>query len=358
VPEEKKPELKKTTTKSAASTTPMTPTTPITPVTAETTSELVSVDTASDVALPKSSIGTGARVAFALAASAAVDTGADVNAQLSQSVPAFGNVLVSIGNAVAASQQALDKSVVDTVKKLNDTKIKVVTQVIQELDDDGIPDASKTKLVTNEVSVLNYFTPTFHQWDNVSISMDLAVGAFHSEQGVQFNKQQETASAGGSYLWGFGGWFNFQAAGSEQSTSTQSQQDSAWSSGQCLIDAQLGPRRTGKFPVPAAINIGPQIYVTQGAVTEQKTADTVTGRSVDILIELRKRGGEAMQKGVNIVLEAGALLPSFTTGSSTDANGKVKLTLTRSLSAASKGFQKFPLGVSLGSIHQPFTVTL
>jgi hypothetical protein len=79
-----------------------------------------------------------------------------------------GNVLASIGSAVAVSQKALDKSVVDTIKKLNDKKIKVVTAVRQELTDDGVPDASKTTLVTNELSVLSLFTPEFHEFKELT----------------------------------------------------------------------------------------------------------------------------------------------------------------------------------------------
>lgn len=289
---------------------------------------------------------------------ASEDPGVTTTDKLGAGAPAFGNVLTAIGTAVATSQKALDKGVVEAIKKLNDKKITIVTQVVQELNDYGIPDPKKTNLITNEVSVLNYFTPTFHEWKNVELSMDLTVGAFHSEQGVQFNAHQESSSVGASGSWGFGGWFNFSHASASQSVSTSDRLDVAWSSGQVHLDAQLGPRNTGKFPVPSSVEIGPQIYVTQGAVAEQKTGDTVTGRSVDVLIELRKTNGAPMQKGVNIVLESGKLLPSFPDGSSTDDNGRVKVQLKRSLSSAATGFEKFPLSVSLGAKRQPFTVTL
>jgi len=346
MPDDNKPPKDKPTVRSTD------PPTPLTELPAE---GLVGLGTGGDVAVPD---GLVAAPLPLRSGSITLDVGTDITDQLNQASPAFGNVLTAVGNAVAASQQTLDKSVVDTVKKLNDTKIKVVTQVVEELNADGIPDPTKTQLITNEVSVLNYFTPTFHQWRRVSIAMDLAVGEFHSEQGVQFTKHQESTSGGGSFLWGFGGWFNFQHASSDQSVQTDAEQNVAWSSGQCLIDAELAPRNTGKLPVPASVTIGPQIYVTQGAVSEQKTGEIVTSRSVALLIELRKTSGEPMQQGVNITLETGGLLPSFATGSSTDINGQVKVTLTRSLSAASKGFQKFQGSVNLKSITTGFTVLL
>src|SRR5262249_16085384 len=72
----------------------------------------------------------------------------DVAGQLADSAPTFGNLLRSIGDGVASSQSALDKGVIDTVKTLNDAKITLVTDVIEQLDDDGLPDPSQTKLQT------------------------------------------------------------------------------------------------------------------------------------------------------------------------------------------------------------------
>jgi hypothetical protein len=289
-----------------------------------------------------------------------LDAAGDTAKRLGDDALAFGQVLKSIGFAVAESQKALDDGVITGIKKLNDTKIKVVTQVVQELNEDGVPDPAKTKLVTNELSVLNFFTPTFHEWKNVELCMDLTVGDFHKDQGVQFQAKQESTSVGGGGSWGFGGWFNFSHASAQQAVDVSTTQDVSWSSGQVRVSALLGPRRTGKFPTPATMEIGPQIYVTQGAVSEQKTNDVVTSRSVDVLIQLRKRDGSAMQKDVNVAFDSGGLLPSFINpnGSATDNDGRIKVKLTRSLSIGTAGFAKFPLSAALGAKRQTFTVTL
>jgi hypothetical protein len=289
--------------------------------------------------------------------------GEDAANRLIEGAPVFGKVLELVGFAVAQSQQSLDEGVITGVKKLNDTKIKVVTQVVQELNEDGLPDASKTQLVTNELSVLNFFVPTFHEWKNVELAMDLTVGEFDAEQGVKFHAEQESTSVGGGFSksWYFGGagWFGMSHSESEQTTNVETSQDMTWSSGQVRVSALLGPRRTGKFPTPATVEIAPQIYVTQGAISEQKTDEVVTSRAVDVMIEVRKRDGSTMQQGVPIVVESGGLLPDFGgTGSVTDAKGRVKVKLTRSLAGGAKGFQKFPISVALKAKRQPFTVTL
>jgi hypothetical protein len=234
----------------------------------------------------------------------------DTEEQLKKAAPAFGNVLSAISNAVAESQKALDKSVVDTINKLNDTTIDVVNQVVIELDDNGVPygDEAHTTLVKNTVSVLNYYTPVFHAWKEVRISMDLAVGAFHQQQGFQFSQKQSNTSIGGGISWSgaFGGWFSASHSSSQQSVQSSSQNDVAWSSGQLLVDAELGSRAVVKFPPAAEIPIGPQILVLQGKIAEQKTGQVVTRRTVDLAIQVRKVNG-APNPGVAINVEAPGL---------------------------------------------------
>lgn len=287
-----------------------------------------------------------------------LDAGTEVTDQLDASVPAFGNVLRSIGDGLAISQKALDKGVIDTVNALNNTKIKVVTDVVEVLGDDGLPDVTQTSLVTNEVSVLNFFTPTVHEWKNMSVAMDLSIGSFHQEQGLQFNQVQHRGGTTGTGLfWGFLGWFDTDNATTETSVTTHRTNDVSWQTGQIRVDALLGPRNTGKLPVPASVAVGPQIFVSQGAVQDQKTGDTITARTLDLQIEVRKADGSP-NPAKNVTLASGGLLPSFPAGSATDANGQLKVTLTRTLVPGFTTPLSFQLSVSLGQLRKPFTVTL
>jgi len=288
----------------------------------------------------------------------ALGVGEDIAKQLKDGSPAFGNVLSAIGDAIASSQAEFDKAVIDTVNELNKTNIDVVTQAIVELDDDGLPsaDSAKTKLTTQSLSVLNFFTPVFHEWKNVSISMDLTVGEFHGEQGLSFKAHQQSTNVSGSVSWPFAGWFRADTSSSDQAVNTSAEQNAAWSSGQCRVDALLGPRATGRFPVAASFSVGPQIFISQGAVTEQKNGDTVTGRATELLIELRKVDG-AVNPGRTIIAEAPGLLAAPVAGTTTtsDPAGKVKLALTRNGGGA---FRNFPVTIRLGQIDKTATVTL
>jgi hypothetical protein len=288
---------------------------------------------------------------------------ADASGQFDSIAPTFGNILSSVGLGVANSQAALDKGVIDTVKKLSDTKITVVTEVIEELDEDGLPDPDATQLITNELSVLNFVTPTVHEWKHVALSMDMSVGAMDNETGVTYNVNS-TSTSSGSY----GAFFGLIGIGYKTTSNTYSNmmantdREAQWSEGVVQLDATLGPRRTGKFPVPASVSIGPQIFFSQGSVVETKVANVVTERSIDVVINVRKASGAA-NPGKPIELEAAGLLPSFSTtapftGSTTDADGQCKVTLRRSITPGFGQTGKRTITVRLGQISKRFDIVI
>ena len=288
---------------------------------------------------------------------------ADASGQLESIAPTFGNVLGSIGLGVANSQAALDSGVIDTVRQLSDTKITVVTEVIEQLDDDGLPDADATQLVTNELSVLNFVTPTVHEWKHVALSMDMSVGAMDDETGVSYQVSQTTTSFGTYGLFfGFVGVGYMSTSDSYRSMMSTSHREAQWSSGVIQLDAVMGPRRTGKFPVPASVSIGPQIFVSQGSVVETKVGGVVTERSVDVLINVRKASG-AVNPSKAIELDAGGLLPSFSstapfTGSTTNADGQYKVTLKRTITLGFSQPVKRRITLRLGQISKYFDLVI
>jgi hypothetical protein len=288
---------------------------------------------------------------------------ADASGQFESIAPTFGNILSSVGLGVANSQAALDKGVIDTVKKLSNTKITVVTEVVEELDDDGLPDPDATQLITNELSVLNFVTPTVHEWKHVALSMDMSVGAMDNETGVTYNVNS-TSSSSGSY----GAFFGLIGIGYKTDSSSysnmmaNSDREAQWSEGVVQLDATLGPRRTGKFPTPASVSIGPQIFFSQGSVVETKVGGVVTERSIDVLINVRKASG-AVNPSKPLELEAAGLLPSFSTtapftGSTTNADGQCKVTLRRSITPGFSQTGKRTLTVRLGQISKRFDIVI
>lgn len=272
---------------------------------------------------------------------------ADVTDELGRVAPTFGNVLSSIGIGVADSQTALDNGLVETVKELANTKIKVVTDVIQKLDDDGLVKADETELVTQDLSVLNFFMPTVHEWRTVKVSMDLNVGEIDNTTGMTFKRSQYSigASTYGAF-WGLLGVGEHHDTESEQSGRRSTRDEVDWSTGQVRLDAVLGARRSGSFRPPARVETGPQIYLSQGAITEATNAGVRT-RSVKVRVKVLKADG-SVAPGKVLEVDGGGLTPSFDPGSTTDADGIVNVTLSRVI----------PLGIPVGNGRWRVTIHL
>jgi hypothetical protein len=127
------------------------------------------------------------------------------------------------------------------------------------------------------------------------------------------------------------------------------------------LDAMLAPRRTTKFPVPATVEIGPQIFAVQGKTTDVKSgvgaAATLVERNVEVTITVLKANGEA-NSGKNPVIEAPGLLREAVAGGATGADGKVRYRLRRFYANGAAGFATFPVTVRLGAIVRRFSVDL
>lgn len=308
----------------------------------------------------------GANLPAFLAASSFLAGEADVTDDLGGLAPTFGNVLNSIGVGVATSQEALDQGLVETAKALSDTKIDLVTQVIQELDEDGLPIAptDDSNLVTQSVSVINFINPQAHQWKHVALSMDLSVGAMDNETGMQFNSKQTTSRVSTTGLfWGFVGWFEHSQTSRETSVERSTDHEAAWARGQVRMDALLTPRNTGKFPIPAEVSIGPQIAVGQGGVQEANELGVIT-RSQDLVITVRKKDGDANPNQTLMITSNTygiELLPNADGPSSnvTDSNGIVNVRIKRRIPSAIFGRPiKGLVTIELGAIKKEVPISL
>jgi len=290
--------------------------------------------------------------------------GADVSGEMAALAPTFGDVLASIGNGVASSQEALDRGLVETARALSSTNITVVTDVIQELNDDGLPNLGATQLITQEVSLINYVRPTAHEWSHVVLSMDLSVGAMDSEQGMTFRKTMSSSRIANAGLFlGFLGIGVMSFKDKSTFRSSESEFEANWAEGRVRMDAMLRPRKVEGFEPPANVQIGPQIYIAQGAVSETSASGVVTARAAELLITVRKADG-SVNPSVMLEVDSGPFDPSFASGAgfpgtTTNAAGQCKLTLSRSI--PSPLFQRRIRGtitVNLGQIRKQLTLSL
>jgi hypothetical protein len=273
---------------------------------------------------------------------------ADVTDELAQAAPTFGNLLRSIGTAVVASQQALDKGVVDTVNSMADTTIEVATTVIQHLDDDGLPNAEATEVITQELSLLNYAMPTVHQWGHVALSMDLEAAQVDSKSGLTFKQ------AGGSLGFGAGGGAGWGASLSLMfgSTSIDSRSEASWAKSQIMLDAQLSPRRTTKLPDPVKMRKGPIIIINAERKDDADMTKSDALRRLEVTITLLKATGEK-HAGKTLLVDAGVFGPR---GGLTEPDGKLPLITLERKAPLPEG--KFSITVTFGEMSREIVVTL
>jgi len=286
------------------------------------------------------------------------DLSADVSGQMREVAPTFGAVLSAIGMSVASSQAALDSGAIDTVKELVGTKVTVVTDVIQHLDDDGVPDPDKTDYISSEQSVLSYFMPPIHEWKSVTVSMDLSVGAFSETDGVQFTATQSTTGHDRALLWGFlpVTMPYTTTRSTTQTASATTQQDLSWSQGEVRLDATLGPRQTASLPAPAQVSIGPTMSTSQGPVKEVRVPQSNSvNRSIDITVTLRGVAGNPLANK-SIEIDGGGLRTSST--GDTDTKGVTTITVTRNVANSGTGPVRVPVTLRYNQVVQTATVSI
>jgi hypothetical protein len=211
--------------------------------------------------------------------------------------------------------------------------------------------------------VLNFITPTVHEWKFVRLAMDLEVGEIDRTQAMTFKREQVSIGANAvGMFWGFLGWFDTHNEEKRTTVTSSAEQEVDWSQGQVRVDALLGPREADGFTPPANVDIGPRIYFSQGSVTDT-TASGVRTRAVKVRIKLLKASG-AVNPSKNLVVEATGLGISFTTGggfngSTTNTDGEVEVTLSRVVPVgATVTPRQFAVSASLGQIRQNTQITL
>lgn len=316
---------------------------------------------ATAVALPAGAASAGALDLPVGGNAALADTATDVANQLGALAPTFGEILKSVGTGLANAQRALDKSVIDTVNKLASTKIDVVTDVIQRIDDaTGMPiEPTDDDLITQKLSVLNFVTPTVHEFKYMALSMDMSISKLDQKTGMSFTSASLNTSRNQSGLhFGFVGVGTTSVNADFKSVRANTEREMQWASGRVQMDALLAPRRTTKFPVPAEITIGPQIFLAQGKTTDVKQGAGANAplveRNVEVTITTLTASG-AVNAAANVTIEAPGLLRENT---QPNTLGKTKFRLRRFFTNGGQGFSTFQVKVKLGQIVKTFSVDL
>jgi hypothetical protein len=268
------------------------------------------------------------------------ETAADSNVsdELTGNGVAFGEMVKSVGLAVAAAQTALDKTLVDTAKALSETEINTVAVFEQKIkDDDGTMEKGEVHI--QKLPLTNYLMPTAYQWSRVYLEADANVQEFNSRTG--FNVQQKSfsmnASAGGSYslFGGFRGGASTSMGFGSASTGVDTAMSTDLAAGKLHMEATLEPRSDIELPRPFILQKGPRMQLLVGArETLHEGNDPtkpVTGTKVTLTAALQKTNGDPMEAGktLSVSLSDPTLLYDLNPSGQTDGNGKMTITVKR-----------------------------
>jgi hypothetical protein len=282
---------------------------------------------------------------------------ADVTPQLREAAPAFGDVLRSIGHAVAVTQTALDDTALDSLKTLAAQKVDVPMLVEQTLTDDGIP--SSVKITTASMPLTSIVSPSMQQVDQMTLRMDMHVQSFDATSGIKFN--QNLASAGASYSRGS---FGFALSMSNTNVNAQFSNMSDFSSGSVMMSMDIVDRTGFQIPTPLEYGIGANLLVRltdvkQTTVTTGTVPNTVTTitRTAVLAVKEVKRDGSIvdLNSGDYTVTVPPELLPVLSSSSSSTPG---TLTLSYNPATPSAPYLERKGTIVLNQLTKDFTVHL
>ena len=276
----------------------------------------------------------GADVADVRVGETAADS--DVTDELTGGGVAFGEFVKSVGLGVAAAQTELDKTLRETAKQLSETQIDVIAVFEQQIkDEDGSMD--KGNIQMQKLPLINYLMPTAYHWRRVHLEADMSVQEFNARSGL--NIQQKSFSAGMSASGGFGifgGGFNASASAnfSNSSTGVDSSFSTDSAAGKLHMEATLEPRSDVELPKPFILQKGPQLELQVGSRTEiHEDGDPtkpVISQKVALTALLKMTDGSPNgTKPLSLTISDPSL--SFTSPGKTDANGEMKIEVSRKI---------------------------
>ncbi|MFN0069690.1 MAG: hypothetical protein ACKVYV_18895 [Limisphaerales bacterium] len=271
---------------------------------------------------------------------------ADVTPRLTQAAPAFGDVLRSIGHAVAVTQTALDEAALESLKTLAGQQVDVPILVEQTLGDDGIPTTVLIK--TASVPLTSIITPSMQQVDQMTLRMDMRVESFNATSGIRFN--QNMASAGVSA--GSQG-FGFALGMSNANVNAQFSNMSDFSSGSVMMSLDIVDRTGFQIPTPLEYGIGANVLVRltslgQASVTVNNAV--VFERTADFAIKLVKDNGSVVN--MTSAMYTVAVPPGLEFDALTAGSLKVK----RFCEAATEAYLERKIFVSFGQLVKEVSV--
>ncbi len=251
---------------------------------------------------------------------------ANVNDELEGAGVAFGELVRTVGESVAAAQVELNKTGADTATALANTLVDVIAVQETTYDDDGTIQEAETH--TRKLPLINFIDPPFYEWTKVRVQGHFYASEFASSASQTDVSTTTTLNVGvrGFSIGPFGG---VGVSGSSSNTtdvaSTTVERLEDRSVGRMRLNSRLQPRRDATVPPPRQVIRGPRLILIEGPIVDDASGDF---RTMDVTIQYQKRDGTPIA-GKPISFETDGVAWEFKGSNQTDADGLLELTLKR-----------------------------
>ena len=280
----------------------------------------------------------------------------DVSGQLNTAGMAFGDLVRLTGQAVASTQQELNKTAADTTSALSTTLVDVIAVQEVEYDDNGTVTGAQT--FTQKLPLIDVVDPVLYQWSQVRLQGRFTASQFATTQASDSYVHHSTDShgqAGIGLIFG-GGYNNFQYDASQAHVDTSFRTES--SVGLMRMNAILEPRHDIGVPKPRQAIVGPSISVDAGPITDVG-GPPATSRTMEVVITYENAEGDPIA-GKTLAVDTAGVAWEYVGGvDQTDANGQLTVLLTRTFvdDAADRTPVDVVVSVRKGIISESTTVT-
>ncbi len=280
----------------------------------------------------------------------------DVSGQLTTAGMAFGDLVRLTGQAVASTQQELNKTAADSTSALAKTLVDVIAVQEVEYNDEGTVIDAKT--YTQKLPLIDVVDPVLYQWSQVRLQGRFSASQFSTSQSTDSSSHTETDSSGqaGLMLIFGGGYNNFQYDSSQAHVESSFRTES--SVGLMRMNAILEPRHDIGVPKPRQAIVGPTISVDAGPITDVG-GPPATSRTMEVVITYENADGDPIE-GKNLAIDSQGVAWEYVGGvEETDADGRLTILLTRAFvdDAADRTPVDVVVSVRKGIVGEATTVT-
>jgi hypothetical protein len=251
----------------------------------------------------------------------------DVSGQLATAGLAFGDLVKLTGQAVADTQQTLNKTAADSTSTLAQTLVDVVA--VQEVDYDDNGNITAAKSFTQNLPLIDYVDPVLYQWSEVRLQGKFIASQFATTSTTDQSSSQmsdDTAEAG-LFIFLGGGYTSVQY--DSQSTHVDTNFRIESSVGLMRMNAILEPRHDIGVPKPRQAVVGPRLALEAGPIANVGPQNAPTSRTMEVVVTYTKADDTPIA-GKTLSIETPGVGWSYKNGiAQTDGSGQVTIVMER-----------------------------